>query len=380
VTPDGSGVVFEVTDEFQLIERTPLAPEQRGFFYVRADGSGLRRLGPPSRDPTYRIYLAPLGFGVNFYETYLAFSPSGRLVAYTDRVAAPDGSAATGISILDVGTGRRRRPFLVTTLLPAFTPSGERSVAEYAFLDERTIRFRDRTQEGQAIYTVRTDASGLRRAAPLPQVPESVSASPVAPVFGVTRPTGSIVSLALRATAEDPNPSYRDPRVVEVFRIDGGNLLQVTAFGRNDSRGVGGGGLSDRPVLRGSRVLLIASTDPFGENPFKNCQLFSIDPWGNGLRQLTDFDEGAASLRGCTFGAPPGCSFADVYQDPVTRWIVFYSNCHRFDSSFYGTQVFAMRPDGRRLRQLTHTAGARWVGDEVQVEIPGPIAYSMPIR
>jgi hypothetical protein len=39
-----------------------------------------------------------------------------------------------------------------------------------------------------------------------------------------------------------------------------------------------------------------------------------------------------------------------------------------------------MRPDGRRLRQLTHTAGARRVGDVVELEITGSIAYSVPIR
>src|SRR5262249_30666301 len=44
VTPDGSGVVFEVTNQFQLIGKTQLADEQRGFFFVRTDGSGLHRL------------------------------------------------------------------------------------------------------------------------------------------------------------------------------------------------------------------------------------------------------------------------------------------------------------------------------------------------
>jgi hypothetical protein len=36
--------------------------------------------------------------------------------------------------------------------------------------------------------------------------------------------------------------------------------------------------------------------------------------------------------------------------------------------------------DGRRIRQLTRTAGTHYVGDEVDVEIRGPTAYSIPIR
>ena len=40
-----------------------------------------------------------------------------------------------------------------------------------------------------------------------------------------------------------------------------------------------------------------------------------------------------------------------------------------------------MRHDGSRLRQLTQAAGVAFgAGDEVDAEIPGLIAYSMPIR
>lgn len=35
--------------------RNPLTAEQQGIFYVRADGTGLRRLGPPSQEPAQRI-------------------------------------------------------------------------------------------------------------------------------------------------------------------------------------------------------------------------------------------------------------------------------------------------------------------------------------
>src|SRR5262249_18120149 len=373
VTPDGSGVVFEVTNQFQLIGKTQLADEQRGFFFVRRGGSGLHRLGQPSSDPTYRI---ATGRTANF-QSYLPFSPSGRLVAYTDVGPAPDGSDATQIFTLDVGTGQRTQ---VTSLPPRTVPPADYGVWGQAFLNEQTIQFHTRTQEGdEAIYTIRTDGSGLRRSAP-PQVPESVSASSVLPVFGVSRPTGTIVSLALAATPENTDPYNPNSPVVEVFRTDGANLLQLTTFGRYDTYGVGGGD-SGAPLLRGRQVLLVASGDPFGENPFNNCQLFSTNFLGGMLRQLTRFDEGTHSVRGCIFSELPGCSLLDVYQDPTTRWIVFYSNCNPVGRNPNGSQVFAMRPDGGRLRQLTNTAGARFgTGDEVDVEIPGPIAYSRPIR
>src|SRR5262245_59522843 len=79
VTPDGSGVVFEVTNDQQLISHTPLTEEQKGFFYVRADGTGLRWLAHPSREPTYRGGVTPVNELTAGFQTYLPFSPSGRL-------------------------------------------------------------------------------------------------------------------------------------------------------------------------------------------------------------------------------------------------------------------------------------------------------------
>src|SRR5574341_1207837 len=42
VSPDGASVVFEVTDEFSPLPLN-LPPEQKGIFWVRADGTGLRK-------------------------------------------------------------------------------------------------------------------------------------------------------------------------------------------------------------------------------------------------------------------------------------------------------------------------------------------------
>jgi hypothetical protein len=73
VLPDGSGVVFDVTRQFS--ERPALTPEppEEGIFFVRADGTGLRRFpGPPSRVPSV------LG------QFRWAASPDGRTIAFID--------------------------------------------------------------------------------------------------------------------------------------------------------------------------------------------------------------------------------------------------------------------------------------------------------
>src|SRR5262245_18940810 len=46
VLPDGSGVVFELTGKYALFVSAPSHSEE-GWFFVRSDGTGLRRLGPP---------------------------------------------------------------------------------------------------------------------------------------------------------------------------------------------------------------------------------------------------------------------------------------------------------------------------------------------
>ena len=49
----------------------------------------------------------------------------------------------------------------------------------------------------------------------------------------------------------------------------------------------------------------------------------------------------------------------------------------RSDWPFLTGQIFAMRPDGTRVRQLTATSGrVREESGAVSVELPGPIAYS----
>ena len=77
VLPDGSGVVFEVTKQFSLFPSvTPELPEE-GIFFVRADGSGLRRLGPASRFPAILPSTQPTGL-------VFPISPNGRKLALID--------------------------------------------------------------------------------------------------------------------------------------------------------------------------------------------------------------------------------------------------------------------------------------------------------
>ena len=100
VSPDGSGVVFEVNDEF----RSPgsrLAPEQEGMFFVRSDGRSVPRylgraepragVSPPDASPS---------------PPPIAFSPNGRRIAFTDLGPGPGGEEAVQIVVLDLATGR----------------------------------------------------------------------------------------------------------------------------------------------------------------------------------------------------------------------------------------------------------------------------------
>jgi len=68
-------------------------------------------------------------------------------------------------------------------------------------------------------------------------------------------------------------------------------------------------------------------------------------------------------------------------QDPETGTIVFDSSCDPFGVSPVSQQLYAMRPDGSGLRQLTAYRGMVEEPDgTVTVELPGPVAYSAPFR
>lgn len=368
VSPDGSTVVFDVTTQFQLIGKLPLPPEAQGLFVVRADGSGLRRLGPASQQPAYRIFTYGAGTLSANFEVYIPFSPSGRKIAYVDAGPGPDGADHLQVFVQDVDTGRRTQ----ATRLPGGVPvkPSERATSSVVFVDEDTVEFLTYAFGQAETFAVNTDGTRLRRV-PDPPTPVGAPGNRVVPVFDVLHPTGHFVTLGVAGTPASSHPLGNG--ISEVFRSDAKTLLQLTNFHRDDT-------FAAATTADGRRALLIASADPFGTNPLQNCQLFSVGVLGDGLRQLTRFDEGAPSVTGCEWGEPPGCAIGSVSDDPRTHELVFDSNCNPFGTNPNGEQIFAMRPDGSALRQLTQAPGGQVSADGVaEVEIVGPSAYSVPV-
>jgi hypothetical protein len=373
VSPDGRAVVYEVTDDFSSAARGLLAPEDKGIFFVRSDGRGRQRLGPPSRDPSWRIRLDPrfpIGIVARFDE-HIPFSPNGRLIALTDLGPGPNGEDASQVVTIEVATHRRH----VVTHLPNSEESDLRRATGYiSFVDDETLLFFTSTNPDGSNpsgelrpFTIHADGTGLR-AVPSPTV---LPGSRVVPIFSVTRPQANLLDLQLPLLGPAINPyrGYPSP-VTELFTLNGRNLVQLTQYGRWDTGG-------EFLAREGRHVFFHSSADTLGTNPTNNCQLFSIDTLGGHLRQVTQFSQGGPSANGCFFGPSPGCDVRSASQDPVTGTIVFYSSCDPFGANPFGAQLFAMRADGRGLRQLTRTLGMVPQPDGgVMVEIPGPFAYS----
>lgn len=368
VTPDGTGVVFEANTAFALFPSFTVPVAQAGFYFVRADGTGLRFLGPPSREPAFRLIpvaSSPIGVGP-FTEPALNFSPDGRRFVFNDVGPGPAGEDATQIVTIDLATGRREQ---VTRLPFVHAPPGPVPAAGFArFLDDETITFAsfadpdgENPNHELTVFDVRIDGSDLHAIhLDLP----ALAAGTLVPTFEVTGGHNRLEPVTLR------KPGAAD--VIEVYELNRKNVLQLTNFGRRDTFSLF---LGDQ----GRRVFLQASADPLGANATQNCQLFSIDTLGGGLRQLTRFGQGARSAIGCAPGPPPGCSFdlpGLVTQDPLTSTVVFESSCDPFGTNPFGSQIFAMRRDGSGLRQLTATGGfVRAPDGSVTAELPGPFAY-----
>jgi hypothetical protein len=362
VSPDGTAVVFEVTDDFSLFPPLPLhlPPEQKGIFFVRADGSGLRALGPPSRLP----FFALVGAGGFIPLGSFAFSPDGRLTTFADTGPDAAGNQAGQVWTLDVGSGVRQQ---VTQLPPAVPPAGfldTQSVLVPAFIDNQSIGFvtfanaDGMTPTGGPFVVSLSD--GTLTKAPLPL---TLGDSQIVPTFAITGDKPFAVNVQL------PGPG--NTTIVEVFVVDGSNLLQLTNFQRVETGSAIVG--VDRQT-----VFFSASANPseLGDsNPSENCQIFSIDRLGADLRQLTQFSTGQHITNGCLF-RPPGCAAGSLTQDSRTRTVIFYSSCDPLGSNSPGAQIFAMRPDGSELRPLTDTRGLVKEPDGTFLgELPGPFAY-----
>src|SRR5262249_41983530 len=149
VSPDGSGVVFEVNDEFSVLAPSRLSPEQKGMFYVRSDGRGLRRLGPAGRDQSFQIGQDFMGGLRDFWRLWILsppilFSPNGRRIAFTDLGPGAGGLEAVQIFVLDLATEER----IQVTHLPGGTaPLVAPGAPSYfvtccpKFIDNETILF-----------------------------------------------------------------------------------------------------------------------------------------------------------------------------------------------------------------------------------------------
>jgi hypothetical protein len=379
--PDGSGVVFEVTFEFSLLKRlgfeSSLTPDQEGIFYVRSDGTGLRRLGPASREPgQLLIDLDGGAYAIPFF----MFSPNSKLVGFTDRGPGPHGEDAAQVAILDLETGDRR---LLTRLSDAPPePDNPALPVTYPpfFLDDRSLQFGSRAphqlnpEATYRLFTMNIDGTELR---PVPP-PIAIPGSDVVPAFSITRPiaSGNLTSLDMPGTPVNAVPEQPTWGILEVFVVGPDHVLQLTNFRRNDTG-------TFNPATDGTRVFFTASADPLGLNPFNNCQFFSVDMLGGDLRQLTQLGTGEPSTIGCLpLAQPPetGCySYSGPVVDADAGTIVFTSTCDPLGTNPNGEQFFAMRLDGSGLRQLTSTRGITTGADgSIDVELPGPGADSAP--
>ena len=366
VSPDGTNVVFEVTQQHAFAPFAPpsLAIPQEGIFIARSDGTDLHRIGPASRAPLFRVSQSDLPPGIDIVvNDGFQFSTDGRLVVYTDRGAGADGSDAEQLVTIDVTTGNRRQ-------LTAFNAGTQGNPTEPDvnghFLDDRTIiGFVYDTTTDRNFFTVQRDGSGLQRFVPSVPVPGSRIDS----TFQLLGRGRNVRAYELPAMTTLPYPGH----VHEVFVHDGDDLVQLTKFGRADTLAVA---LSHDA----NRIFLAASADPFGHNPKTVCQLFSIDRFGAHLRQLTAFQPAATNVVGCFKGTePPSCRIEiPLNLDTKTNALVFGASCDPFGLNPLGGQIFTVRTDGSGLRQLTNYHGMVTDPDgTVTVELPGPTRYSV---
>ena len=364
VAPDGSGVVFEVTNTVvdpSLFGGLSPDPIEEGFFYVRADGTGLRRLGPPSHAPLWQLIPDPSsslgGVDVSTLVLSIAFSRDGRTVVYTDLGPGPNGEEAPQVVTLDIATGRR----IQLTSLP---PPEEGVVNGTRFVDKDTIIFVIGDDQGAPVrfFTVKTDGSGF---APLPAIVPAAGGT-VIPDFSVVGGGTDLLTIATPGHASDLPAQH--PR--EIFVWDGENLLQLTHLDL----------FHTLAMFLGSRrrALFSASADPLGTNRSHIPQVFSIDTLGRRLRQVTRLTGGPVQC-GETLAAL--CDDIAGQQDPATDTIVFQAACGSLRESAFAGQIFAVRPDGSRLRQLTAARGCVVGADgSVTFEVPGPFGYSAASR
>jgi hypothetical protein len=360
VLPDGSGALFDVTRQFSETPAVTPEPAEEGIFFVRADGSGRRNLGPAS------------GVQANPGGIVWGVSPDSRTVALIDLGPSTAGYEAPQVFLLDVRSGQRRQLTHQPRISNVDTGGADPGIWFPSFLKRRTIGFAaGSTADGSLrAFQVRTDRIGETAIPPiiLPSGAHIVSE------FGVT---GAHPHTILGLFPDRVAQNRPDLFAREIFLIAGKSIVQLTAFNRSDT--APGGPFA--PVVRG-QVLFLASVNRSGENPGEICQLFSISTTGGHLRQLTRLPwDGRPSPDGCVF-EPPGCGVVQgIAADPVTGAVVFLSGCDPVGANPFGSQLFAMRLDGTGLRQLTRGRGMTTDADgTVHVELVGPFAYAQSVH
>jgi hypothetical protein len=363
VLPDSSGVVFEVTNQLSVVgpALTPEPPEE-GIFFARADGkSPPRRLGDASHVPTLLAVPDPNSpVGMSFGSTGISFvvSPDARKIAFIDLGTDPDGHEAPQVFLLDLRSGQRTQLTHQSQVVNGLDPG----ICCLGFLNPRTIVF-----HGVETFQVATDGKSPEKEIPSPTLVEGAR---IVPQFKVTGASPKVLYVGFPdRPAVGPVPGSLG--VSELFLIDGKNLRQLTNFGRNDTGYQGG-------FITSGRILFTASANPTGENPAEVCQFFSINKLGGELRQLTHLPSDGGPANGCNFAFDEQCTISifNAFLDPITGTVLFGSSCDPFGRNPFGEQLFAMRPDGTELRQLTTARGMTTDPDgTVHVELPGPVAY-----
>jgi hypothetical protein len=283
-------------------------------------------------------------------------------MAFIDFGPDTDGHEAPQIFLLDL-----RSPYQRTQLThQSRVVSGlDPGLCCIDFPNNRTIEFR-RAADFQT-FQIETDGKSPEREIPPPIV---VPGARIVSQFDVTGARANIVTVYF-----PDRPAVNGGGVREVFRIDGDNVVQLTNFGRSDT----GAGGSAGHIYRG-RVIFLASANPTGENPAEICQLFSVDKQASHPpRQLTHLPSDARPAVGCRSStAGTACDIVNDFLDRITGTVVFLSSCDPVGGNPFGSQLFAMRPDGTGLRQLTATRGMTTDPDgTVHVELPGPVVYSI---
>jgi len=395
VSPDGSTVVFEVSDDFSILSHVVTA-DQQGIFAVRADGSGLHRVADHSNDPAFHVDwacgAAPAKTCTIATGPYpLQFSPDGRRVVLTDLGPSDTGDDAPQVFTVDLASGARQQ---LTHIPPVPECRGQSddppdcvwpglaSVSNLSFLDDTTVAYgigRDGSAVGGGVFTVKLNADGTPEGEPQAVPVLALPNGAVVPVFEIT---GAVAYAAIAVVPGRTPVNGSSSSVAKVFVVEptssaflpGDRVLQLTNYDRWDTGGA-------RFATDGQHVVFRASADPLGTNPSNQCQLFSIDRLGGDRRQLTSFAIVGDHPRNCEEGASPGCTIYGFNQvDLRTGALVFDSTCDPVGTNPHdGNQLFALRPDGTGLRQLTYTQGIITHPDRsIDVELPGP--FHIPSR